>query len=84
MRIAIFSDVHGNLNALQAVLNDLIKKRVDDIYFLGDLCTLGPNPIEVAEVQLNSILKSIMPKSNTDNVVSDLPLKAWLLGQYSI
>ena len=80
MRIAIFSDVHGNLNALQAVLNE----RVDDIYFLGDLCTLGSNPIEVAELQLNSILKSIMPKSNTDNVVSDLPLKAWLLGQYSI
>ena len=80
MRIAIFSDVHGNLNDLQAVLNE----RVDDIYFLGDLCTLGPNPIEVAEIILNSSVKSIMPKSNTDNVISNLPLKAWLLGQYSI
>ena len=76
MRIAIFSDIHGNLNALRAVLNDIKSKQIDDIYFLGDLCTLGPNPIEVAELLLNSKVKSILlfhgsPKSNTDIVLAE-------------
>ena len=44
MRIAVFSDVHGNLTALKAVLADIGRKRVDQTIFAGDLCLVGPLP----------------------------------------
>ena len=37
MRIGIISDVHGNLPALEAVLQDLKPKGLDALYCLGDL-----------------------------------------------
>jgi predicted phosphodiesterase len=44
MRIAIFSDVHGNLTALEAVLTDIDRQEVDTTVFAGDLCFIGPRP----------------------------------------
>jgi len=44
MRIAVFSDVHGNLTALEAVLKDIAAKNVDQVVFAGDLCLVGPRP----------------------------------------
>jgi len=43
---AIISDVHGNLEALQAVLEDIDRERVDAIFCLGDIVGYGPNPCE--------------------------------------
>ena len=50
MRIALISDLHGNLPALQAVLSDIARRGVDQIACLGDVATLGPQPIEVLEL----------------------------------
>jgi len=47
MRIAIISDIHGNLVGLNAVLKDIKSRHVDQIIFLGDAATLGPQPVEV-------------------------------------
>jgi len=45
MRIAIFSDVHGNLTALQTVLDNIFSQPdIDHIVFAGDLCIFGPRP----------------------------------------
>lgn len=45
MRVAIFSDVHGNLSALEAVLADIDgRDAIDAIIFAGDLCLFGPRP----------------------------------------
>jgi len=49
MRIAIFSDVHGNLPALEAVLGDIQAQPFDATYCLGDLVGYGPFPNEVIE-----------------------------------
>ncbi|MCB8944417.1 MAG: metallophosphoesterase family protein [Ardenticatenaceae bacterium] len=49
MRIALISDVHGNLIALEAVLADIAQAGVDQIIFLGDLVTFGPQPREAVE-----------------------------------
>lgn len=46
MRIAIFSDVHGNLTALEAVLADIGQQGVDELVFGGDLCLFGARPAE--------------------------------------
>ena len=47
MTIAFFSDVHGNLPALQAVLADMEQRRPDMIFCLGDLVGYAPWPNEV-------------------------------------
>ena len=50
MRIALISDIHANLPALQAVLRDLDGRAdVDAIYHLGDLVGYAPWPNEVVE-----------------------------------
>lgn len=49
MRIAIFSDVHANLPALEAVLADVDAAGVDQRYALGDLVGYAPWPNEVLE-----------------------------------
>src|SRR5260221_8024444 len=50
MRYAIFSDIHANLEALEAVLakiEEIAKEKpIDQIWFLGDLVGYGPDPNE--------------------------------------
>jgi len=46
MRIAIISDIHGNLCALEAVLARLAQERIDQFVCLGDVVLFGPQPCE--------------------------------------
>ncbi len=41
---AILSDIHGNLAALEAVLEDIGRQQVDSIVCLGDIVGYGPDP----------------------------------------
>lgn len=43
---AIISDIHGNLEALEAVLEDIRSQGIAEIYCLGDVVGYGPNPRE--------------------------------------
>jgi putative phosphoesterase len=43
-RLALISDIHGNGVALDAVLAELTRRRVDEILCLGDLAAGGPQP----------------------------------------
>jgi putative phosphoesterase len=45
MRVALISDIHGNVGALDAVLADIQKQRVDRVVCLGDIC-FGPQASE--------------------------------------
>ncbi|MBK9035731.1 MAG: metallophosphoesterase family protein [Myxococcales bacterium] len=47
MRVALISDLHANLVAVDAVLADARRRGVDQIVCLGDVATLGPHPREV-------------------------------------
>ena len=49
---AIFSDVHGNLEALQAVLAETSRQQVTAVYNLGDTTGHGPNPIECLDLAM--------------------------------
>lgn len=50
MRVAIFSDIHGNLPALEAVLSDIeADAEIERVYCLGDLVGYAPFPNEVIE-----------------------------------
>lgn len=47
MRLAVFSDIHGNKTALDAMLNDLESQgEFDQIWCLGDLAALGGQPTD--------------------------------------
>lgn len=49
MKIALFSDIHANLPALEAFFQDVDKRDIDAIYCLGDLVGYNVWPNEVAE-----------------------------------
>jgi len=46
-RVAVISDIHANLPALEAVLADIDRKDVDQIFCAGDLVGQGPHPNQV-------------------------------------
>lgn len=48
-KIAIISDIHGNIYALDAVLKDIKKQEIEMIYCLGDMVGIGPFSNEVLE-----------------------------------
>lgn len=50
MTTAIISDVHGNLEALQAVLADIDSRGIKRIICLGDIIGYGPNPVECVDL----------------------------------
>jgi diadenosine tetraphosphatase ApaH/serine/threonine PP2A family protein phosphatase len=49
MRYAVLSDVHANLEALEAVLADLAPRRPDAVLCLGDFVGYGPDPVACVE-----------------------------------
>ena len=50
MRHAIFSDIHGNLPALESVLDDMSTAQVDSYFCLGDVVGYGAYPDECVEL----------------------------------
>ena len=47
MKIAIISDIHGNIYALRNIIDKIDDEKVDFIICLGDLVGYGPHPNEV-------------------------------------
>jgi len=50
MRVAVVSDIHANLHALQAVLADIDAEGVDELWCLGDVVGYGPRPNECCDL----------------------------------
>lgn len=53
MRIAVISDIHGNLAALEAVVDDFKARRADKVVVLGDVAFGGPRSRECLEFVLD-------------------------------
>ncbi len=71
MRYLILSDIHGNLEALRAVLAHSARKRRDAVLFLGDAVGYGAAPNQVIERMraMGSAVLSV--RGNHDRVVLD-------------
>ena len=67
MHIAILSDVHGNLSAFEAVLNEIERVGADMLVFAGDLCLFGPRPAECLRLLRDGRIASL--RGNTDEWV---------------
>jgi predicted phosphodiesterase len=76
-RIAVLSDVHGNLLALEAVRAALKKERPDGVMICGDLILNGPDPVGVVDAirELESD-GALVVAGNTDIAVADFDYAA--------
>ena len=70
---AIISDVHGNLEALRAVLDDIDHLGISDIVCLGDLVGYGPQPRECLDI-IQTLTKCIVLGNHEEAVLSGTPL----------
>jgi predicted phosphodiesterase len=67
--IAVLSDIHSNLEALEKVLEDLQNFNVREIYVLGDIVGYGPDPNPCVELVQGRKMKAI--KGNHERALSD-------------
>ena len=72
MKIAIISDIHGNLEALKATFEDIKKKQVDKIICLGDTIAKGTHPKEC--IRLIKEKCDIVIQGNTDQYFSNMKI----------
>ena len=59
-RYAVITDIHGNIEALTAILKDIVEKNVDDIFCLGDIVNIGPNSKECINKLIDNNVKSVL------------------------
>ncbi|HEV2516590.1 MAG TPA: metallophosphoesterase family protein [Devosia sp.] len=68
-RIAIISDIHGNLPALEAVLADIATRGITRIYGLGDIAGKGPSGAEAIDISRRVCVTTV--KGNWDDGLAD-------------
>jgi putative phosphoesterase len=81
MRIAVFSDVHGNYAALDAVLADIRGRRVDATIALGDLLSGPFDPRAVASRMMQEKIPSVRGNHDrwlVDGRKNDWPVDGWV------
>ena len=78
MRVAIVSDIHGNLTALEAVIADLEQVAPDVVYHGGDLATNGARGAEVVDRVRELGWEGVV--GNTDELLWRPDLQAHLEG----
>ena len=73
MKIAVISDIHGNKEALRAVLEDIKEQRCSRIFVLGDYAMAGPEPKLVVDYFMNRLHDTDidMIQGNTDLMIAD-------------
>ncbi len=69
MRIAVISDIHGNVEALRQVLADIGKRGVDSICCAGDIVGYGPFPNEAVQLLRERNIPSVM--GNYDDTIGN-------------
>lgn len=69
MRVAVISDIHANLIALEEVLKDIEKENCEHIVCLGDIVLAGPQPISILEFVKQQ--NWTMIQGNTDKFIAE-------------
>ncbi len=59
-RYAIITDINGNIEGLNAILDDIKSKGIDDIYCLGNVIGFGPNSKECVDKLIELNIKTIL------------------------
>ena len=69
MKIAVLSDIHGNLLALKAVTEDIFNQGIKKIYILGDFAFCGPKQNECIDFVKKHYTNAIIIQGNTDEMI---------------
>lgn len=69
-KIAIISDIHGNIPALKSVLSDIKSRKIEKIICLGDLAGKGPEPEEAVDIVKENC--DTVLKGNWDYLISEV------------
>src|SRR5215472_1672904 len=70
MRVAVISDTHGDLDALNAVLADLDQQAVDEVLVAGDTAQGGLHPAEVVDLLRERAWPIVL--GNADEIITEL------------
>ena len=70
MKIAVLSDIHGNMQALERVLEDIKANDCDKVFCLGDLAMAGPEPQKVIDFVEKQSNWTVI-QGNTDKMIAD-------------
>ncbi len=82
MRLALLSDIHGNIQALEACLLHARAQKAQRFAFLGDLVGYGANPVEVVErVQLMTEEGATVLQGNHDAMAVHPPADIKTMGE---
>lgn len=96
MKLAVLSDIHGNVAALEAVLDDLLKWQPDRVVVNGDLLNRGPESLQGWDLLMDALPNATLLRGNhetfllhcRDNSLADNSNKAklrsfvdWTLGK---
>jgi len=69
IKVAVISDIHGNMEALNAVLNDINKSAIKRLLILGDLAIMGAEPNNTVE-----LVKKLPEKYDVDIIQGNTDL----------
>jgi len=64
---AVISDIHSNLAALRAVLDDIERRQIKEVFCLGDIVGYGPEPCQCLDLIIDRQVAGIM--GNHDHAV---------------
>lgn len=73
MKIAIISDIHGNMQAMEAVLENIKQENCEKIFCLGDLAMAGPEPSKMIDF-IQKLMKEnnfTLIQGNTDEMIAN-------------
>lgn len=73
MKIAVISDIHGNMEALNAVMADIAEQGCEKIFVLGDYAMAGPEPKKAVDWFFNRQFDQKMKliRGNTDEMIAN-------------
>ena len=72
MRFAIVSDIHGNLPALNAVIEDARENNINTFIFVGDYCISNPYPDECIS-RIRSLDNKYIIRGNEEKYLETVP-----------
>lgn len=70
MKVAVISDIHGNFQALESVMNDMKSNNVEKVFCLGDLAMAGPQPRLIIDL-ISKKPDWVVIQGNTDKMIAD-------------
>ena len=91
-KIAVFTDIHGNYEALKSIVEDIKKDNFDEVICLGDLTGIGPSPKECLDLVRKENIKLLLGNhelyqlkgTNIDNSAEHVKEhEAWVKGNYT-